>query len=350
MTGALVVSACGGGGPVTSPSEPTTAESAGPSSAPTEQGVLPEPETKTIRVGLSITQPHQFAAKLAQMLGIYEKNGFDTVEVSSFEGDGKAMQALQAGQLDVAMVGVSPIISSQTTDAPGVVLAVNAVVLTENLISVPSVKTAEDLRGKQIAISTFGGTSHGEALLAVEALGLTPEDVVITQVGAQDARIAALKGGSVAAGIVDAALNKEMTDQGFNILVDLEKEAVQWGRSATAVRKDWLAANPNAALVVVASILEAQNLFWTQPDTVAENFAEFNQITLEKAQALVEDFQRIGDRSMTWEDESFENPKRVLAAVNPDMASVPVSDAYDRSILAKLQEIGFYDKIGSPAP
>lgn len=350
LAAAMLVAACGGGGAATSPSVPTAAESAAVPTAPTEQGTLPEPETKTIRVGLSITQPHQFAAKLAEMLGIYEQNGFEKVEVSVFEGDGKAMQALQAGQLDVAMVGVSPIISSQNTDAPAVVLAVNAVILTENLVSVASVKTADDLRGKQVAISTFGGTSHGEALLAVEALGLTPDDVVITQVGGQDTRIAALQGGSVAAGIVDAALNKEMTDQGFNILVDLEKEGVQWGRSATAVRKDWLTANPNAALVAVASILEAQNLFWTQPDTVAEKFAEFNQITLDKAKALVGDFQRIGDRSMTWEDEAFENPKKVLATVNPDMANVNVSDAYDRTVLAKLKAIGFYDKIGSPAP
>lgn len=317
---------------------------------PSGQQALPAPEVGTIRIGLSITQPHQFAAKLAEMEGIYQKNGFANAEVTVFEGDGKAMQALQAGQIDVALAGVSPAISSQATDAPAVVLAVNAVVLTENLVSAGSIKTADDIRGKRIAISTFGGTSHGEALLAVEALGLTPQDVVITQVGRQEQRIAALLAGSVEAAIIESGLNEQMVAQGFNILVDLEKEGVQWGRSATVVTEEWLAANPQAALVATASILEAQNLFWTEPDLVAQRYAEFNQVTIDEARKLVADFQRIGNRSMTWNEEAFENPKTTLAAVNPDITGIPVADAYDRSILEKLKAMGFYEKIGSPAP
>ena len=100
------------------------------------------------------------------MAGIYEKNGL-TVETTVFEGDGKVMQALQAGQLDVGFGGTSAFITSQTTDVPVKGLAVNAVILTDELVSTADVKTAEDLRGKCVAVSTFGGTSHGAVILSL---------------------------------------------------------------------------------------------------------------------------------------------------------------------------------------
>jgi NitT/TauT family transport system substrate-binding protein len=298
-------------------------------------------------MGLSVTETSQFAAELAKRAGIYERNGLN-VETTVFEGDGKVMQALQAGQLDVGFGGTSAFVTSQTTDVPVVGLAVNAVILTDELVSTADVKDAESLKGKCVAVSTFGGTSHGAVILSLEALGLTPDDVVITEVGGQSARIAALQGGACAAAPVDAARHQEMADLGFNFLVNLKEEQLPWGRSGLGVTEAWLAENPNTATVIAASVLEAQNMMWTDADTAAEHYAEFTQSSVEDAKALIIEFQGIGNRPMTWTDEAFENPKRVLAAVNPDMADVAVTDAFDRSVLQNLQDIGFYEAKGIP--
>ena len=354
----FVAVACTGGGG-TSPST-AASQSAGSPSVATSGGTsasagasasafaLPKPEKSSVRIGLSVTETSQYAAKLAQQLGIFEKNGLKA-EITVFEGDGKSMQALQAGQLDAGFVGVSSAITSQTTDAPTVVLSTNATILSDLLTSIASVKTAADLKGKCVAVSTFGGTSHGAVLLSLQALGLTPSDVVITEVGGQSARIAALQGGSCAAAPVDAAQKAEMEKLGFNFLVDLKKERTPWGRSGMAVRKDWLSENPNTATVLAASVLEAQNKMWTDPDTAAEKYAEFTQSDLTLAKSLIKDFQEIGDRTMMWTDEAFENPKKVLATANPDIANVTVSQAFDRSILDNLKANGYYDQLGIPA-
>ncbi|HXG39503.1 MAG TPA: ABC transporter substrate-binding protein [Candidatus Limnocylindrales bacterium] len=351
VASALLAAACAGGGATTPPSapgSPSPAASAAQSPSP-EPGALPTPELTTIRIGLSVAETSQFAAQLAHMTGIFDRLGLET-EVTVFEGDGKTMQALQAGQLEFGFVGVSSAITSQTTDAPVAIISVNAQVLSDQLVTLPDIKSADDLRGKCVAVSTFGGTSHGAVLLSLQALGLTPQDVVITEIGGQAARIAALQGGACAAAPVDASREQEMRDLGFNILVDLKEEGLPWGRSGAGVREDWLAENRNTAIVVEAGVLEAQNMFWADPDTAAENYAEFAQLDLETAKALVADFQEIGNRTMMWDDEAFENPKRVLATVNPDIESVDVSDAYDRSILQTLADIGYYEKLGIPLP
>jgi ABC-type nitrate/sulfonate/bicarbonate transport system substrate-binding protein len=340
---AIVVGACtsGGTGATTAPSEPA-ATPAGSAAASAPSGALPTPEKTDIKIGLSVAETSQFAAQLAFDAGIYAKNGL-TVQTTVFEGDGKVMQALQAGQLDIGFGGTSSFITSQTTDVPVKGLAVNAVILTDELVSTPDVKTADDLRGKCVAVSTYGGTSHGAVILSLRELGLTPEDVVITEVGGQGARIAALQGGACAAAPVDAARHEEMAGLGFNFLVNLKEAKLPWGRSGMGVTEEWLAANPNTATVVAASVLEAQNMMWTDADKAAEFYAAFTQSTVEEAKALILEFQSIGNRPMTWTDEAFQNPKDVLATVNPDMAAVPVTDAFDRSVLDGLKASGFYE-------
>ena len=350
---AVLATACsnGGGASVASSAAATVAPSAAASVAPVETaapGTLPTPEKTNIRMGLSVTETSQFAAMHAKMAGIYEKNGL-SVEITVFEGDGKVMQALQAGQLDVGFGGTSAFITSQGTDVPVVALAVNAVVLSDLLTTTANVKTAEDLKGKCVAVSTYGGTSHGAVILSLKALGLTPEDVVITEVGGQSARIAALQGGACAAAPVDAARRDEMAGLGFNFLVDLKKEKLPWGRSGLGVTEEWLAANPNTATVVAASVLEAQNLMWTDPDLAGEKYAEFIQSDLASAKALILEFQGTGNRTMMWEDAAFQNPKDVLVTVNPDIKDIPVTDAFDRSVLDGLKASGYYDFLGIPA-
>jgi ABC-type nitrate/sulfonate/bicarbonate transport system substrate-binding protein len=328
-----------------SPSAP--AASAPAASAPA-MPTLPTPEKTALTIGLSVTETSQYAAKLAEQAGIWQKYGI-TPTVIVFEGDGKTMQALQAGQLDIGFIGVSAAINSQVTDAPVKILSTNATILSDNLISVPEVTNADELRGKCVAVSTYGGTSHGSSLLSLQALGLTPADVVITEIGGQSARIAALEGGACQAAVVDVALEQEMLAKGFNSLTNLKEERLPWGRSGAGVTEEWLAANPNTALVALAAVLEAQNLMWTDPEAAAAFYNEFTELNdPELAASLIADFQEIGNRTMMWVDEAFENPKTVLSTVNPDIADVPVTEAFDRSFLEQLVSLGVYDALGVP--
>ena len=86
-------------------------------------------------------------------------------------------------------MSVALALSSQTTDVPLTTVAITASKLTDDLVSVANVKSAADLKGKAVAVSAFGGLSHGVVLLQLKQMGLAPEDVVVTQIGGQSARI-----------------------------------------------------------------------------------------------------------------------------------------------------------------
>jgi NitT/TauT family transport system substrate-binding protein len=346
MSVGILVAACGG---ATTPSPTAAPATQAAPAAPTQAGTLPKPEITTLRVGISTpNEPVQFAEKLADALGIYQKYGFTSVTVTGFEGDGKALQALVAGQLDMFVGGASTTISSVVSDTPLKVVAMNSVTLTDGLWCGPAIKTPADVKGKPVAISTFGGTSHGSALLMLKGIGLTDKDATITQVGNQGTRIAALKGGSVGCAVVDMSQEKAMKEANMNLLIDLSKAKLQWGRSGLQAKVDFLTKNPNTVLVAVAATLEAQNKMWTDADTAAAEFAKFAQIKPDDAKALVKDFQNYGSRSMTFTADAFQAPRDVLAAVNPAVKDVDVTKAFDLSFLKKLKDIGFYAKIGAP--
>jgi NitT/TauT family transport system substrate-binding protein len=352
---ALVISACGGSG---TPA-PTVAATGAPAGSPAAGSpvavasgpiVLPTPEKKTLKIGLSTGgESSQFAEYLAEQLGYYKTiGGFDSVEVSSLQGDAKVVQAIVAGGLDLGVLGVSGAINSAATDSPIKILSINGVTLTDGLTCGPDIKTAADVKGKQIAISSFGSTAHGSTILLLEGIGLTEKDVTLTQVGNQDARLAAVKAGSVACAPIDLAQKTAVTAAGLNVITDNKSSGKQWGRSGLGATTDFITANPNTTLGVVASVLAAQNYMFTNTADAAAKFAEYSQQTPENATSVINDYVSVANRSMSWSDEAFTNPQKVLSAVNPQMASVDITKTYDKSFLQKLADLGFYAQIANP--
>ena len=335
----MLAVACGG----------TAAPSSAPSaSASAAAGALPKPELTSIRIGISApTEPVQFAEKLADQLGYYKEEGFTSVTVTGFEGDGKALQALVAGQLDLFVGGSSTAISTQLTDTPVKVVSMNSVLNTDGLYCKAAIKTKEDVKGKSIAISTFGGTSHGSALIAIGLIGYTSKDVVIKEVGNEGTRIAALKGGSVDCAVAGLQNDDTLKAAGLNLIVDVTKGG-QWGRSGLMARTDFIQKNPNTVLDVVAAAVRAQNYMWTNNADAATKFAEWSQQKPDAAANAMKQFPDYGLRSMIFTVEAFKAPQQVLSAVNPPVAGVDLTKCFDTSFLEKLVQNGFYAKYNIP--
>jgi sulfonate transport system substrate-binding protein len=342
IAGGLIAAACGGTTPTTSAAP--SASAAG-SAAP---GTLPKPELTSLRIGLSApTEPVQFAERLADQLGYYKELGFTSIQITGFEGDGKALQALIAGQLDFFVGGSSTAISSQLTDTPLKIVSMNSVLNTDGLYCKAAIKTKEDVRGKSIAISTFGGTSHGSALIAAGLLGYTSKDVVIKEVGNEGTRIAALKGGSVDCAVISLEEDKILKDAGLNLIVDVTKGG-QWGRSGLMTRADFIQKNPNTVLNVVAAVVRAQNYMYTNNADAATKFADATQQKPDAAALAMSQFPNYGLRSMIFTVEAFKAPQQVLAAVNPPVANVDLTKCFDLSFLQKLVDNGWYAKYSIP--
>ena len=196
----------------------------------------------------------------------------------------------------------------------------------------------------------LGGTAHASVLLALQGLKLTEKDVVVTPVGGQAVRIAALKSGSIACAPVGMDQAKDLTGLGFNLLIDLSQNDLPYPATGMAALKAWMKKYPSTALNVIAANLEAQNMIWTDPQKAAGYWATYAQIDQAKALTLITGSQDQLNRSLRWTLDSFKFTQKVMAIVTPGIMTVDPAGAMDLSYLKTLEEIGFYKKINSPLP
>lgn len=349
----IVLGACTTTPAATSPATagPTgtpAAEASSSVAVPSGPVTLPAPEVTSLKLGSSGVNALQMSA-IAVHANLFKKYGLD-VELIQLEGAGRVVQAMQAGQIDVGDLSAGPVIASTASDRPLMMVMNNKSTITMVLASQSRIKTADDLRGQSIAISTFGALTHSAILIALKELGLTPEDVVITQVGDVSARRAALVAGSVGAGLFDAGEAPDLKRKGYNILADLSKSPIGIPGSGIVVTPAFAEQNPNTTLALVAASLEALQLAFDDRNVGIETYAEVGGVSMEKATEVV-NIQLDGPwrpRDGALEEADFQAAKESLVTVDPALADLDVTAAYSTRFLDQLRDLGFQASIGIP--
>ena len=160
----------------------------------------PKPEHRLDRRFAWTALPDRIAAER----GFFEKEGLK-VHYIQFQGTNLMLSALLANELDyvtilpfiagAAIRGLPVKIVGTTTKASGYAI-----------ISRPDIDSVKDLKGKRIAINTFGSSADFAIYQLLSRNGLDPnKDVTLQAVaGSPDARFAALLGGSVDATVVNS--------------------------------------------------------------------------------------------------------------------------------------------------
>jgi ABC-type nitrate/sulfonate/bicarbonate transport system substrate-binding protein len=127
----------------------------------------------------------------------------------------------------------------------GKVIYVTAKTLGHRFIVAPDIKSFNDLKGKTIAISTFGGLTDMLTREILEQHGVRPhKDVALLQLGTPDVRYGALKAGTVKAALVSSTQALTGIRDGFR---ELPYHQPPW-LSSPIVASDELLARERAML------------------------------------------------------------------------------------------------------
>ena len=138
------------------------------------------------------------------------------------------------------MSGLAPVVQAnkQGADLRLVTSTANTIPIT--LFASPAIKTAADLKGKTIGISTFGSETDVAVSIALQRLGLKRDDVTVSQIGGSSQRF-----GALIAGRIDAAPLLEPTitaakEKGFTPLLDLAATNTPWIFDGVVVTESYL--------------------------------------------------------------------------------------------------------------
>src|ERR1051326_8976328 len=128
------------------------------------------------KVGISEPVNTVLAMWMADAAGAYAAQGLKD-EIINMSGGSRGAQELAAGRIDVMHVGLSSVVRLNRGGANLRFIASLSNVIRFTFFSGPNVKTAADLKGGAVGVSTFGSESDATVTLALQRLRLTRADV-----------------------------------------------------------------------------------------------------------------------------------------------------------------------------
>jgi len=220
-----------------------------------------------VRVGYSGTGVAKNLHKIIERAGLWKKRGLD-VRLIYFTSGATMAQAMVGGDLDIA-----------DSDVPAMLNAVSAGALDGKLISVyinrfpfafvvrNDVKTADDLKGKQIAISRFGSSSDVTTRMLLRQFNLDPDkDVRIIQ-ATGTTRVPAMVSGQIHGTLLGTYDVPVITESGCcRVLVDLLEMPIDYARFGQVVPSQLLRTKRELLAKFVEGLIEGIYVFKTNKE------------------------------------------------------------------------------------
>jgi NitT/TauT family transport system substrate-binding protein len=199
---------------------------------------------------------------VAYRSGSFEKYGLRLKPVY-IRGSVNALQSLLARELFIQMEGGPAGVRAWARGAKDVTL-IGAVgnKLDYLLVTIPSIKRPEDLKGKRVGVSAIGASSDFIARFAVRQLGLNPEkDVQILAAGGMGQRWAALTGGHIEASVVQPPYTLLARKAGYTVLIDLSKQDFQYPISAVITTRSFIKAENDTVMNFMRGLADGMDFY-----------------------------------------------------------------------------------------
>jgi ABC-type nitrate/sulfonate/bicarbonate transport system substrate-binding protein len=214
---------------------------------------------ETVRVGKAQAQQFAFVpADIGSEAGIFKAHGLE-LEISSFAGDAKLLQALAAGAVDIALGGGptlafvakgTPMLGiAALADAPGTIMLV--------VLKDGPVKTEDDLKGRTVSVSTAGSLTYWLAKELSRSHGWGNDGIKIAPLGTPIAQVAALKTGQIDGVVTDSSSIFKLEEDGVGrILVNFADRIKDFHVHTALASTAFIEKNPDAVRAFLAGWFE----------------------------------------------------------------------------------------------
>jgi len=260
-----------------------------------------------------------------------------------------AIAALLAGEIDAAIIGPGHLVNAGLSGAELSGIANFNQKLDFRLNTRPDIKKPEDLRGKRIAVSGPGSTSHLVSMLALQGLNIDPAKITfLTIPGTEMNRRLALESGSVDATTLRGAMGEVYANKGFTLLYNLKSAGVTLPQNMMVTTRRTAATKPQVIEGYLKAMIEAIAMINDPANKelvsrlLASNLRLSNPADVEESyQAVITNYERAPHTSV----EGMKRLQKLLIQLNPKIAEVRVETLIDNSFMNRLESSGFIQSL-----
>jgi ABC-type nitrate/sulfonate/bicarbonate transport system substrate-binding protein len=215
----------------------------------------------------------------AQDAGIFKKHGLP-VELVAVGSSTRGIASMVSGDIDVLAGGGSSGITAQLQGYTDMALFGN--VIQTFLFSVmvqPSIANVNQLRGKKMGVTRFGGTLDFAARYYLKRNGLDPaKDVSFVQIGAMPDIALAVATGAIESGVIGIPQNLQAKKLGLRELADLSESGARYALAAFLAKRSFLSEKHETIVRFMKTLVEAIHYLKTRPKEGMEIFRRYTRV------------------------------------------------------------------------
>ena len=223
-----------------------------------------------------------------------------------------------------------------------------------DLVARPGINSAKDLRGKRFGVQSVGGGVWKTATVWLEHFGMDERRDNIQMIVIGDVTILSqsLESGLIDATVVPGYLSRRLADKGFVVLGRCEQTKLPSVGMTVLVERPYLQQNAETLQNVMKALTEAM-VFTASPknkpavlETIMKQFKMTDAAAAEGAYQDVVTLIRLEEYRKPYVSiDGMKILQRLLKAQNPKIGEIKVENLVDSSIIKKLDDSGYFEKL-----
>jgi ABC-type nitrate/sulfonate/bicarbonate transport system substrate-binding protein len=279
---------------------------------------------------------------VAKEAKIFDKHGIDAT-VIFISGSVRGIQSILAGEIAIGEGGGPGLASARLAGGDVVAIAGNVNVLPYYLVSQPSIKKHEDLRGKIGGTHIAGTTAEFALKVGLKRIGLDPmKDVNLRVIGGAIERMVALQKGIVNFTVVTEA-GKAMAEKlGYPTVVDMVTLKIPFPQNGIYTSTKLTRENPDFVRRYLRAYVEAIHYYKTHKEDTLKIMRKYSRL---------ED-RKILEEAWNWHAkfmpeapyppaDGYQLVLQDMAEKNPKAAQADVKDYIDTRFIKEIDDSGF---------
>jgi NitT/TauT family transport system substrate-binding protein len=276
--------------------------------------------------------------------GLFKKNGLD-VNLIFIPGGPTAAAAMLAGEVQAVAMAGPAVVSSNLAGTDLVMIAGIVNTFAFQIITVKSITTPQQLKGKRVGVNRFGTAPDIAARFALRRLGIEPSEVTILQLGEQSTRLTAMKAGQLEAAVVLPPITTIAQREGMNVLLDMSDLGAEYQITGLASSQSFITRKRGAAVRLMRAFVEGIHFYKTRKKESMAIIAKYMRTNdMEAVEATWDYFaNRIVPKKPYPTAPGIKALLELAAKERPDAAKVPPERIMNISLLKELDDSGFID-------
>jgi len=349
LGGLLALVGCGG----QPPSAPAPSQAGGANGSAGASASTEAPPLRDVRTSYPSAAASFAPLWAAYEYGLFEQHGLRASEPIMISGGPANAQTLSARELEASYTAFSPMVGAIMGGAPIKVVASFGRGFAFGLFTRPGsgVASAQDMRGRRAGVSRVGSESYVVIRNWGRANGLRDDDITYVNAGTVAERLVAMEAGAIDLMPLDPPVVVIAEKRGYVLVADLTREPLPWQREALTLPEETIRGDPALAAAITRAVSEAAYLIRSDRerfDTVVSKY-----IKQDDPDALGAAYRAALNG---WIPRGRPDPVDVRAVQEsveeeiPGTASQPVTHFVDLSILDRLEQEGFFERLERQYP